>query len=356
MSEQLVIQSHRGPYTVDFDENAFRWLNERVASGMHYIIDERVAKLYAENLNNVLTATSVLKIKATETNKSLESLPGYVSQLVVNGIRRGDTLVAIGGGIIQDITCFLSATLLRGLEWHFYPTTLLAQADSCIGSKSSINVGGTKNILGTYTPPSKIVIATFVLNTLEKKDVRSGVGEMLKVHAIEGPESFDRIAVDYSRILEEHEVVKKYIRQSLLIKKTFIEQDEFDHNVRNVMNYGHSFGHAVESATDYAIPHGVAVSIGMDMANYFAMRLGIMERARYDGMHNVLKKNYSDFEDIQIQMEAFVAAISKDKKNSGDNLRLVLPDANARISLYSHPNDEKFRAVCVDYLSKERNK
>src|SRR5204862_184742 len=102
-------------------------------------------------------------------------------------------LLAVGGGITQDITCFLAATLLRGIDWHFYPTTLLAQADSCIGSKSSINVGAAKNILGTFPPPKQVTISTCFLDTLDPGDVRSGVGEMLKVHAIEGPGAFAKI-------------------------------------------------------------------------------------------------------------------------------------------------------------------
>ena len=107
--------------------------------------------------------------------------------MVDKKIRRGQFLIAIGGGIIQDITCFLASTVMRGLPWIFYPTTLLAQSDSCIGSKSSINSGAVKNILGTFTPPKKVVIDVGFLGTLEKKDLFSGIGEMLKVHAIDSP-------------------------------------------------------------------------------------------------------------------------------------------------------------------------
>jgi hypothetical protein len=128
--------------------------------------------------------------------------------------------------------------------------TLLAQADSCIGSKSSINVGKIKNVLGTFTPPRKITISTRLLSTLDDRDIRSGIGEMLKVHGIDGPDSFDQIAADYARLTSDAETLKRYVRRSLEIKKHIIEQDEFDRGIRNVMNYGHSFGHAIESATD----------------------------------------------------------------------------------------------------------
>lgn len=122
------VESHKGTYNVTFTDN----LDIPVEDNQHFIIDNTVAYLYEDKLKEVLDSKSVLFIDATEKNKSLDKFPSYVSHLVENGIRRGHALVAIGGGITQDITCFLAATMLRGLPWTFYPTTLLAQADSCI--------------------------------------------------------------------------------------------------------------------------------------------------------------------------------------------------------------------------------
>ncbi len=351
MSENLVIQSHKGPYSVVFDNESLANLNSAVPDSAHFIIDEKVARLYADELNNVLASPSVLLVEALETNKSLDKFTGYVEDLVANGIRRGHILVAIGGGIIQDITCFLAATLFRGVDWHFYPTTLLAQADSCIGSKSSINVGKLKNMLGTFTPPAKIFVATHVLRTLEPRDVRSGVGEMLKVHVIDGPDSFDQIAADYSRLFTDESVMEAYILRSLEIKKRVIEVDEFDKGVRNVMNYGHSFGHAIESATEFAIPHGVAISIGADMANYTAMRMGYTSTHHYERMHPILVANYRGFEQVAIPAKAFLDSIAKDKKNTTTHLRLILPDEESRVAPDLYPNDDNFRAICTEYLT-----
>lgn len=350
MSDMLEIRSHRGPYTVDFDHEAVGRLNESAAPGVHFIIDARVAGLYADDLRNVLSAHSIVKVRAIEENKSLERMPEYVAALVSRGIRRDHTLVAIGGGVVQDITCFLSATLLRGLKWDFYPTTLLAQADSCIGSKSSINVGEIKNVLGTFTPPSKVVVVSRFLNTLSDVDIRSGMGEMLKVHAIEGAESFERIAGDYSRMMADHGVMRNYIHRSLEIKKEIIEKDEFDRGPRNVMNYGHSFGHAIESATHYSVPHGIAVTIGMDMANYVSVRLGKMDRKSYENRRRVLKRNYAGYESVMLSMDAFIAALTKDKKNKGDGLKLVLPDADGKISCGDYVNDDTLSSICSEYL------
>jgi 3-dehydroquinate synthase len=322
----------------------------------HFIIDAKVAELYSRDLADVLAQPSVLLVEALESNKSLERCPAYVEHLVAQEVRRGHALVAIGGGIIQDIVCFLAATLLRGLDWYFFPTTLLAQADSCIGSKSSINVGNWKNIVGTFTPPARILVSTRVLATLEERDIRSGIGEMLKVHVIDGPASFDRIAADYGDILMQPDVLRRYILRSLEIKRGIIEQDEFDRGIRNIMNLGHSFGHAIESATHFSIPHGIAVTIGVDMANYTAVRLRQMERRHFDRMHPTLALNYRGFERTPIPLDAFQAAIAKDKKNTDAKLSLILPDDEARPRKVECANDAMFHGICAEYLGKVRQR
>lgn len=352
-STEMVVQSHQGPYTVFFDEKALENLNASFLPTYHFAIDDKVADLYSGQLENVLASPNVLRIQATEENKSLDKFPGYVEHLVAQGVRRGHVLIAMGGGIIQDITCFLAATLLRGLEWHFYPTTLLAQADSCIGSKSSINVGRIKNVLGTFTPPQKIVISTEVLSTLEEGELRSGIGEMLKVHAIDGPASFDLIAADYSSLTPNSERLRHYIRRSLEIKRAIIEQDEFDRGIRNIMNYGHSFGHAIESATNFGVPHGIAVTIGLDMANYVAVKRGRMSARHYERMHPALAKNFSGFEQTKVPFDLFMNALAKDKKNKGNKLTLILPDDEARVARIEWANDPQFRAICAEYFERE---
>lgn len=354
MFDALSIQSHRGQYRAFFDDDALDRLNESVGADVHFLIDKKVAALYGLELEHVIHSQSVLFIEANEANKSLDKFPGYVEYLVSKSIRKDHKLVAIGGGVIQDITCFLAATLLRGLPWVFYPTTLLAQADSCIGSKSSINVGKTKNILGTFTPPEQVYICTDVLKTLEEREIHSGIGEMLKVHAIEGPESFSRIASDYKKMLADRSVMKSYIYRSLEIKKPIIELDEFDNGPRNIMNYGHSFGHAIESATDFVIPHGIAVTVGMDMANFVAFNLGNTDICHYERMHQVLRENMRGYEDVKIPQEEFFSALYKDKKHSSTHLKLVFPDSEAKIAVGFFSNDDKFQSLCIMYLREGR--
>ena len=355
MSERLAIESHKGPYEVVFEDDALGRLAGDLAANAHFIVDDRIAALYEDEFAPLFDQPSVLRIEAREESKSLDRFPSYVEHLVGRGVRRDHTLIAIGGGITQDITCFLAATLLRGVAWHFYPTTLLAQADSCIGSKSSINCGAAKNILGTFTPPGRVVINSRFLDTLDERDVRSGVGEMLKAHAIEGPGAFDRIAADYERLFKGRTVMVDYIHRSLAIKTRYIEEDEFDLGPRNVFNYGHSFGHAIEAATGFAVPHGIAVTIGMDMANFAAVRFGIATDGNFRRMHPTLKSNYQGFENHPIPTGPFLDAIAKDKKNTGSGtVALILPDAEGRLSKGSFANDDAFAALCADYLEREQ--
>ncbi len=354
MFESIVISSHKGPYSVTFTENGFSELSVNAQKKTHFFIDKNVASIYAKSLSSVLSSNSVLLLEANETSKTLDRIPEYVEHLVSKKVRRGDILVAVGGGIIQDITCFIAATLLRGLEWQYYPTTLLAQADSCIGSKSSINTISTKNLLGTFTPPSRIIIDTNLIDSLNECDVRSGVGEMLKIHIIDGLNSFKKIASDYKKIFLDKKEMVGYIRSSLLIKKVFIEKDEFDLGIRNVLNYGHSFGHAIEAATNFAIPHGIAVSMGMDIANFVSLKMEKLSDSNFHLMHTTLALNFNGYEKIPIPIEAFFKAINKDKKNTDEHLGLILAEDDFKVSRRYVLNDNFFKRNCLDYFEKIR--
>jgi len=352
VSEKLVIQSHKGPYTVSFDDRLLHDPACLMKGEPHFLVDANVARLYAKNLRDILAHPNTIIIEATEGNKSLETVIPIFERLVQNKVRRGHILVAIGGGIIQDITCFIASTLLRGLPWRFAPTTLLSQADSCIGSKSSINLGATKNILGTFNPPQEIFVDTGFLDTLELKEIQSGVGEIVKVHAIDGAASFDRLAADFDRLFTDRVVLLKYIRSALLIKQRFIEEDEFDQGIRNIFNYGHSFGHAIESASEYAVPHGIAVAMGMDMANHIAAARGLLPEVHCQRMHATLRKNYGDYAKTPIPLDAMLSALMKDKKNTSTMLGLILPlGADAAIQRVQVSPDGAFRSQCAVFLA-----
>ena len=185
--------------------------------------------------------------------------------------------------------------------------------------------------------------------------MRSGIGEILKVHAIEGAVVFDRLAADYDALLADRTVLLKYIRSALSIKQRYIEVDEFDKGVRNIFNYGHSFGHAIESATHFGIPHGIGVTIGVDMANRIAVLRGRLPEAQFLRMHPALRKNYAEFANTPIPVDAMLAALTKDKKNTGSRLVLILPLGDAaRPERVEVASDDAFRAQCVQYLRELR--
>ena len=349
----LAIRSYQGIYQVHFKEDLSPLVTRLSSSksSAHIVIDRCIAELYKEKLAPLLALPSTLIIEATEHAKSLEMFPSYIEHFVSRGIRRNHTLVGVGGGIIQDIVCFLAAIILRGIPWEYIPTTLLAQADSCIGSKSSINVGSSKNIVGTFTPPQQVTISSQFLDSLSQREIFSGIGEMLKVHAIKNPGAFDSIAADYRELLSSRSVLLRYIYESLLIKKDIIEKDEFDRDLRHIMNYGHSFGHAIESATNFKVPHGIAVTLGMDAENFISARLGIGSLPQFERMHKTLQQNAPAEYRYALTIDDFLKALLRDKKNLDQQVTLILPDENGILSRrYMSPNEE-FRSLCAEYFS-----
>jgi 3-dehydroquinate synthase len=349
--ESMEIKSGKGVYGVEFDETSFTRTGPFLDGNVHIIMDSNLVDLYPKLLTEFINHPSIILIEASENSKAIMQVLPVIEQLLDNGARRGHTLLAIGGGVIQDIVCFISSVLFRGLDWKFIPTTLLSQADSCIGSKSSINLGKTKNILGTFNPPKSILICPMFLDTLNRCEILSGIGEILKVHTIDGIQSFDNVARDYDALLSDRLVLLNYIQKALTIKKKYIEVDEYDQGVRNIFNYGHSFGHAIESATKFEIPHGIAVTIGMDMANRISAWRGTLVKGHYERMHEVLRKNYKDYLGVHIPLELLISALKKDKKNTVENLTLILPMGDqAKVERVSVKADEIFVSQCKRYL------
>ena len=351
MFESLEIVSGSGIYEVEFDETLFTKSDPYLEGNVHVIMDSKLVDLYPKLLEKFINHPNVIVIEANEHNKAILQVLPIIETLLENGARRGHTLIAFGGGVIQDIVCFISSVLFRGLDWKFIPTTLLSQADSCIGSKSSINLGKTKNILGTFKPPKNILICPMFLQTLDRCEILSGIGEILKVHTIDGTKSFNHVSNDYDRLLSDPMVLLKYIQDALSIKKRFIEIDEYDQGIRNIFNYGHSFGHAIESATQFAIPHGISVTIGMDMANRISSWRGSLPEEHYVRMHDVLRKNYLDYIDVNIPLDLLISALKKDKKNTVENLMLILPvGEQASVEIVAVKADELFVSQCKRYL------
>ena len=351
MSEHIAIKSSIRDYQVKFSDSLESNLEEIVQSGDYLIVDQNVVSLH-EDLRSLLSRfDNIIYIEAIENTKSYQSIIPYFEELISNGFKRNNRLIAIGGGITQDTTAFMASILYRGVDWIFFPTTLLAQADSCIGSKTSINFKKYKNQLGNFYPPKLIFIDPSYLNTLDERAIRSGIGEMAHYYYVSGENDVEFFENEFEEALDDQSNLKKLIKKSLTIKKEYIEIDEFDQNERLVFNYGHTFGHAIESITDYRIPHGVSVTFGMDMANFVSWKKGYISIEVYQRARNVYQKIWEDYDISNIDISELISAMEKDKKNERGKLGLILTKGWGKMFKdLTEPND-LFKSWMEDYIN-----
>jgi 3-dehydroquinate synthase len=347
MSDKIRVRAVSKNYEVIFIDSFSDTLISKSNAKSFFLIDHKLVKIFKNDFGDVLYKYPNLSIEATEHNKTLEYCQTIIKDLITKNIRKNNVIVAIGGGIIQDITAFISSILFRGIEWEFYPTTLLAQADSCVGSKTSINLNEIKNLLGTFNPPSAIYIDVEFLKSLPTQEIKSGIGEMLHFYLLEGSELAEAMMLEYDKLIKSPKLLKNYIMASLKIKKRTVEKDEFDMNERNLFNYGHTFGHAIETVSDYAINHGQAVTMGMDIANHISVELGYMNKRTFESMHRILEKNLPDFRLEPNQVTDFLQTLSKDKKNIGNNLGCILTRGPGHMEKVQIPFDKSLRHIIL---------
>lgn len=355
MSKVFTVKSFIKNYSVYFSSSLTVDLKNIVKPGDYIIIDENVLECNTNLKRDLAEFDKLIKIKAVESTKSYEGVIPFIEELIANGFKRNNRLIAIGGGITQDVTAFMSSILYRGVQWIFFPTTLLAQADSCIGSKTSINFKKYKNQIGNFYPPEAIYIDTSVLNTLVEQDIRSGIGEMAHYFYVSGADDVEFFKREYEEALMSRSNLQKVIEASLAIKKRFIEVDEFDKNERIVFNYGHTFGHAIESVTNYEIPHGVAVSFGMDMANFISMKKGYIIMEDYLEAQKVFRRIREGYTLRDISTEDLLSAMAKDKKNENGNIGLILTRGWGRMFRDLTKPDNTLVAWINEYLKNNQN-
>ena len=264
-------------------------------------------------------------IDCFETTKSWDNLEKIIDLFILNNLSKKSKILIVGGGVLQDSISFCCSIFNRGISFDFMPTTLLSMVDSCIGGKTSINYKSYKNKLGNFYPPEEIIIVTSFIKTLPEKEIFSGLGEVFKFHVLQF--KFENFANNYLDLNYE-----ELIFQSLKYKASILEVDEFDLGERLTLNYGHSFGHSLESIAEFKIPHGIAVILGMMIANEVSFNLGIMSSA----LKNEIEKNASIYLDkVKWEKEWFDFEIihqklKKDKKNT-DGIRLVLMNEKKKI-------------------------
>lgn len=325
----MKVRSKFKEYQVIF-ENDLKFISELVTKeNSEFVVDRKIHDLYP-NLFCGIEQDRLFLIDAEEDNKTIETALKICEVMTEIPAKRNAHLISFGGGITQDITGFVANVLYRGVRWTFVPTTLLAACDSCIGGKTSLNYKKYKNLLGTFYPPDDIYICPKFFQTLSQKDFESGMGEVIKFNIMTGEQGLDTIEKNINKLLLRDGVeIRKCVERSLEFKKSFIEEDEFDRGERIKLNFAHTFGHAIETTTQYEIPHGTAVAIGMIMANSISLKRGFLKEEFVTRCKEILLKViHIDDTFEKISEKEFIDAMRKDKKQVDSRLTVVLLKEN----------------------------
>ena len=282
------------------------------------ITDDNVARFYQKDFPKA----DVIRIGTGERVKTLETVERIYQQLIELEAARSVFLLGIGGGIVCDITGFAASTYLRGVDFGYVPTTLLAQVDASVGGKTGVNFMGYKNMVGVFSQPEFVVCDPVVLKTLPRREFVSGFAEIVK-HAAIADESYFTYLEDNAAnaLAQEPEVLQQIIYDSVVIKAEVVNRDETEKGERRKLNFGHTFGHAVEKTA--GIPHGEAVSIGMIVASLLSMNKELLTEKEVDRIRHLLALFNLPVE-IKGDKTKIVDALAKDKKRTGDSIYCVL--------------------------------
>jgi len=314
MHSKLNIPSKLNNYSLTFVSNIGKIQSYIDNQNTITIIDSNVNKLYPFlNRNNNIVL---------ECNEDLKTLKGAYDLITILSNLKTNTntkLVVIGGGILQDLVGFCASIYARGIEYILIPTTLLAQTDSCVGGKTSINFNNRKNLLGTFYPPSNIIICTEFLKTLSPLDYISGLGEIYKFYLLQNKISeFDL-----------NSSIEPMILDGLKYKIDILTRDEFDKGERKFLNFGHTFGHVLESTSNHKIPHGIAVILGSIIALKLSTKLGYQvpnyELSIEKGI-NLVKSSKITFQPEWFDLNSLLEIVRSDKKSTGKLTMVLLSD------------------------------
>lgn len=332
----MIIKSCCKNYEININKD-FAFVEElKKEENALFVIDKTLYGLYKNSLFCDIPQEKLYIIEALETNKTIESALNICEIMTNIPAKRNAHLISFGGGIVQDVTGFVANILYRGIRWTFVPTTLLAACDSCIGGKTSLNYKQYKNLLGTFYPPDMIYICSEFFNTLSERDFKSGLGEVVKFNIMFGEQGLIKIENNIETLLERNKVIlDEFVERSLLFKKDFIEEDEFDKGVRIHLNFAHTFGHAFETVSNYMIPHGTAVAIGTLVADRISLGRGLLEEGIVTRIEVVLKKIINpDLLPTAFDLDKMIDAIRKDKKQINSNLTGVLLYDDMKLKVY----------------------
>ncbi|MDD9975336.1 MAG: 3-dehydroquinate synthase, partial [Candidatus Poribacteria bacterium] len=288
----------------------------------------RYMPVVLKSLEDVGLDVSTITVPAGDENKSLTQFSYIQDSLVAHQLDRGSTLIALGGGVIGDLAGFAAAVYMRGIPYVQIPTTLQAQVDASVGGKTAINHPKGKNLIGAFHQPKLVLIDVDTLKTLPQRDIRSGLIEVIKMGVIRDEPLFERVEENLDAILNlDNTVLTEIISQACINKAEIVAKDEKESGLRMVLNYGHTFGHALEALTHYnRYRHGEAVSIGMNCAAQLAVNLGMFSETDFQRQQTLLKRAKLPIAfPPDLTPEALCDAMYLDKKTLGGKLRLILP-------------------------------
>ena len=317
------------------------------------ISDSNVAPLYAETLIGSLDAagvnTTLVTVPAGEPSKSVEQATAIWNQLLAERIDRQTTIIALGGGVVGDLAGFIAATFMRGLKFVQIPTTLLAKVDSSVGGKVGINLPGGKNIVGAFWQPQYVLIDLSLLDSLPVHQGRAGMAEVIKYGVIADAEFFEYVEKNVEKIqVHDPETLKHIVSTCCQIKANVVEEDERETSGRRaILNYGHTFGHAIESATKYEkYLHGEAITMGMQCAASLSVNLKRIDAGMADRQAALFRQFELPVElDASLNSNELLELMRRDKKAEQGNIRLILPTKMGHVELVDNVSDHEILEV-----------
>ena len=298
------------------------------------VTNTTVARLYLAKLSDTLALRRVAEciLPDGEQHKTLQTAAWVIDALVAKKMNRDATVLALGGGVVGDIAGFAAACYQRGIGYAQIPTTLLAQVDSSVGGKTGVNHPGGKNLIGAFYQPLCVIADTDTLTTLPDRELRAGLAEVIKYGCVWDPLLFDWLENNIPKLLARDADALAYaIGRSCTIKATVVGKDEREQNLRAILNFGHTFGHAIEAATAYqTYLHGEAVGLGMLIAADLSHRLGFIDAGIKNRIRNILEKAGLPTEAPRIGAVKALELMQMDKKVLAGTVRLVLLEKPGR--------------------------
>ena len=285
------------------------------------ITDKNVGQIYGKDFPQC----EVIQISTGEKIKNIETLQYIYEKLLALEADRSVFIIGIGGGIVCDIAGFIASTYLRGVRFGFVSSTLLAQVDASVGGKNGVNFHGYKNMIGNFNQPEFVICDMNLLKTLPKREVLCGFGEIAK-HAFIGDAGMcDFLEENYKKALNlDEEVITRLVYDSVVIKSTIVNRDEREKGERKKLNFGHTFGHAIEKTTDILL-HGEAISVGMVVASHLSASKGLLSKQDVERIETLLAMLELPIT-LDINRKKMIDAIKRDKKRQGDDIDFVLLD------------------------------